>query len=195
MSDKLKNFLLWAGAITAAISALTYIVITAVMVFGFEQRLDANKRLLFTILGAVDGFLISVALRTQGVQLAANKPESKTVMKKYRDLLNKNKPLKKLHTIEHFMIISMFKDALIKALTVAASTYLVLYVFLEGNGDISLLLLALANILIFTGFGMMNMAKAYDYYLDEHISAIEAKIAILSIAGPIVDEHKEDGLL
>jgi len=176
MSDNVKNILRYTGLYGAITSAIAYLIITWVIVQGFESAVEQNKQLLFSILGAVDGLLISFLLRKQGITLAENEEESEAIMKEYRELTNKTKTIKQLHQIGYHMIIWTIQDIFIKGVTVAVSTYLVLYIFSEGNGNYQLFLLALSNICMFAGFGLMNLSKAYDKYMKDHLSVIKSII-------------------
>ena len=51
------------------------------------------------------------------------------------------------------------------------------YTFLwMGSGDVSLILLAFANIFMFMGFGLIALSKFYDLYNNEHIQAVKELI-------------------
>lgn len=172
MTTKLKNILLWTGAIGALITAIAYIIIMVVMIIGFEQSMQMEQLITVAVLGAVTGFLITLMLRGQGVSLASNEPNSKEVMAEYYKIRNKKKKEKKLHTIAWHVNINAIKDIFTKVITVGATTSLSLYIFLEGSGDFALIGLALVNILMFVAFGIMAMVKAYNFYIEEHIPAI-----------------------
>jgi len=64
-------------------------------------------------------------------------------------------------------------DILSKGLTVAATTYFSVTVFMQGSGDFSLIGLAISNIFMFASFGILAMRRAYVFYLNEHIPAIQ----------------------
>lgn len=185
MNDKIKAILTYTGIIGAIISSVAYIVVTAVLVMGFSSRLESAQQLLFSVLGAVVGLMITISLRSQGVVFAKEKPDNKAVMKEYRAKLNKTKKIKKLRTITSYIVFHTIKDIFIKGITVAGSTFLLLYIFIEGNGDYSLFLLALSNILMFISFGLVAMTKAYDRYNEEHISAVKEIIIKLDQVGSI----------
>ena len=96
-------------------------------------------------------------------------------MQEYYKVLNKNKNIKKLKTIDRFMIINAIYDIFIKGLSVGATTYFSIMIFTEGNGDFSLIGLAVVNILMFLSFGILALSKTYDFYINEHLSAIVEK--------------------
>lgn len=179
MNEKVSNILLWTGAIGAGISGIAYIIIMTVLVVGIESSMAQEQLLLVSILNAIAGLLITFMLRGQGVALASNSNENKKIMDEYRTILNKTKPVQKLRTITWFVGWKSFLDIFTKALTVAISTYAMIFIFMEGNGDISLVFLAIANVFLFISFGILALRGAYNFYNNDHISAIKSRIQIL----------------
>jgi hypothetical protein len=174
MSDKVKNILIYTGLFASIISGVSYLIVTYVLVTGFSTNLELQKQLLFAILGALTGLLITFFLRSQGVAFAKREEESKKTMALYFEALNRKKKVKQLHTITHFMIVSTIMDIIFKGISIAVATSFLLYIFMEGNGNFGLFGLAVANIFMFAGFGMMALSQAYDKYIDEHIPVIKA---------------------
>lgn len=185
MNSKIKKLLEYTGIAGSIISALAYIVATLVIVWGFETKLEMEKQILFSLLGAFTGLMITFFLRGQGVSFAKKEPESQRVMKEYYEKMNRKKTIKQLHTIKHYLVVQTILDIIFKGVSVAFSTYFILYIFMEGNGDMSLVFLAVANILMFACFGLVALSKAFDKYLDEHIPAIREIIKKLDQAGSI----------
>lgn len=179
MNEKVSNILLWTGAIGAGISGIAYIIIMTVLVVGIESSMAQEQLLLVSILNAIAGLLITFMLRGQGVALASNSNENKKIMDEYRTILNKTKPVQKLRTITWFVGWKSILDIFTKALTVAISTYAMIFIFMEGNGDISLVFLAIANVFLFISFGILALRGAYNFYNNDHISAIKSRIQIL----------------
>lgn len=179
MNEKVSNILLWTGAIGAGISGIAYIIIMTVLVVGIESSMAQEQLLLVSILNAIAGLLITFMLRGQGVALASNSNENKKIMDEYRTILNKTKPVQKLRTITWFVGWKSLLDIFTKALTVAISTYAMIFIFMEGNGDISLVFLAIANVFLFISFGILALRGAYNFYNNDHISAIKSRIQIL----------------
>jgi hypothetical protein len=191
MNDKVKKFLEYTGIAGSIISALAYITATLVIVWGFETRLEMEKQILFSLLGAFTGLMITFFLRGQGVSFAKREETSQQVMKVYYEKINKKKTIKQLHTIKYYLITQTIMDFFFKGVSVALSTYFLLYIFMEGNGDMSLVFLAIANILMFSCFGLVALSKAYDKYQDEHIPAIREIILKLDQARSIAQKEKE----
>lgn len=176
MNKKLESILLWVGAAGAVISAIAYLIVITVLVLGIESKMQMEQLLLVSIIGAVAGLLITFMLSTQGVILASNEENNKTVMADYRRALNKTKSIKKLRTINYYMIKKVIIDMITKALTVGVTTYFMVSIFAEGNGDISLIGLAIANTFMFISFGILGLRSAYIYYNEDHVSAIKERI-------------------
>ena len=181
MNDKLKNLLIYTGAVGSLISAIAYLVVTYVIVVGFDSTVDQEKQILFAALGALVGLMITFTLRTQGITFAQKETSSQIVMDEYYLLINKKKTLKQLHTIKYFVIVSTIKDIITKGISIGISTWFIMYIFMEGNGDFSLFALTISNILMFAGFGLVALSKAYDKYMDEHIPVIKTIIERLKI--------------
>jgi hypothetical protein len=176
MNDKIKNFLIYTGIIGSAISAVAYLIVTYVIVVGFESAVDQEKQILFATLGALVGLIITSALRSQGITFASKEEESMEVMKEYYELINRKKTIKQLHTIKYFVIVSTIKDVITKGITIGVSTWFIMYIFMEGNGDFSLFALTVSNIFMFAGFGLVALSKSYDKYNNEHIPVIKSII-------------------
>ena len=192
MNKKIINALNWVGAIGAVITAVAYIIFIIVLIVGIEAKMEQDQLLLVSVVGAVAGLAITWMLRGQGVVLASNEEESKEVMDEYYHMINKDKPTKNLQTIKWHVMISSVKDILIKAITIGATTYYSVVIFMEGNGDFSLIGLAIVNVLMFLSFGILALSKAYKYYLDEHLSAIREITKRLRESHGIVDADKTD---
>ena len=176
MTNKVKNILLYTGSIGAIISAVAYIIITVVLVLGFETQMEMDKQILFSVIGAVDGLLITLMLRSQGIALAKNEDESKKVMAEYYQVINKTKKSKKLHTINYYYIKDFIIDIFVKAGVIALTTSLMLYIFMDGSGDYGLIGLAISNILMFACFGIIALSKFYSLYIEQHIPVIKERI-------------------
>lgn len=192
MNKKIINILNWVGAIGAVITAVAYIIFIIVLIVGIEAKMEQDQLLLVSAVGAVSGLAITFMLRGQGVVLAANEEESKIIMDEYYRVLNKNRPTKKLHTIKWHIMISSIKDVLIKGVTLAATTYYSVVIFMEGNGDFSLIGLAIVNVLMFLSFGILALSKAYKHYLNEHLSAVQEITKRLKESNGIVDAEQTD---
>jgi Na+/melibiose symporter-like transporter len=195
MTTKVENILTWVGTAGAIISAVAYIVVTVVLVLGFETNMKMEQQLLFATIGAVAGISITWMLRTQGIAFAKEEPESKTVMKTYHKALNRTKKKKQLRTITYHIVVRSIIDIFTKVTTVGFSTYFMLYIFMEGSGDFGLIGLAIANLLLFTSFGLLALAKAYHYYIEEHLPAIIERTNLLNQIGFVQSKETKNACL
>jgi hypothetical protein len=173
MNDRIKTFLLYTGIIGSIISGISYLIMTYVIVVGFATAVDQDKQILFAVLGALVGLIITSLLRGQGINFARKEDGSQEIMKEYHELINKKKTIKQMHTIKHFVIVSTITDIITKGITIGISSWFILFIFMEGNGDFSLFILALSNLFMFTGFGLVALSKGYDKYIEEHIPVIK----------------------
>lgn len=73
------------------------------------------------------------------------------------------------------MNVKFIGDVLLKATTVAASTYFMISIFTQGNGDMALIGLAFANTFMFISFGILALRGAYQFYTEEHLNAIRER--------------------
>ena len=172
LSNSIRKVLLYSGFIGAGISAVSYLIATFVMIKGVSSNLSFQNQLLFSALGAVVGILISTLLRSQGIIYAKQNPEVKDIMSSYETEKNKHIKDKKLHLIGWYMFWALMKDIFAKGISVAASTFLIVYIFVQGSGDWALLWLAISNIGLFSGFGLVSLSKMYENYIEKHLPAV-----------------------
>lgn len=175
LNQRIKELLLYVGFATAIISIVGYVAVTIVMITGFTSAFELQNQILFSLVGAGVGLVITFALRYQGVAFAKAEEDSKSVMTAYYEAKNKHKKDKELKDINNFLFWATVKDVIIKGVIFIVTTTLVIDIFAKGNGDWSLIWLMLFNILMFTGFGLMAIAKAYDHYIEQHIPVIKER--------------------
>jgi hypothetical protein len=191
LNQRIKEWLLYVGFASSIISVIAYIIATVVMIVGFESNLELQNRLLFAFLGAGVGLIITFSLRSQGIAFAKLEDESVEVMKAYREALNKQKKEKDLKDITYYMIVATIKDVIIKGLLIIITTTLIIDIFSKGNGDWSLIWLALANLMMFTGFGLVALSKTYDKYIEEHIPVIRERTKKILELGYTINESNK----
>lgn len=175
INARIKDVLTYVGAATAIIFGAVYIAVLLVLILGFASNIDPNQQLLFVGLGAAAGFVIDVALMSQGISLAKRHDECDIVMKRYYEAKARHTPRKRPSTINSYIVKHLITTIFTKVMGGAASIYLIVHFVIVGSQDMTLLLLGLANLLMFTGFGIMSLAGAYDFYIEQHIPAIIAK--------------------
>ena len=175
LTEKIKEVLLYVGFLFSIIGGFSYIVITVVLVTGFEANLELENQIVFSVISALIGLSISFALRNQGIAFAKKEPKSQVVMKKYYEVINKTKKPKELHDIKHYLIRATIIDFFIKGIIVGVMIWFMISIFIGGSKNYGLIGLAFANLLLFTGFGLIALSSAYDKYVDEHIPVISQR--------------------
>ena len=169
----IKPILYYVGTIGAVLTAIAYIAIVFIMVFGFAATATLGQSIVFACINALIGMIIMQLLKIQGIDFAKNLECNKTIIQKYNKLKAKTK---KARSIKFFWATSMAKDALIKGLTTAATTLGIIYIIIQASNNYTLLLLAIVNLIMFACFGLMSLVKAYDFFNDEHIPYLEEKL-------------------
>lgn len=180
------------GTGLAIIGIVTYAVIINIILNGLKYEAESNKLLLFLIIGGVFGFLIGLALIIQGFDLALMVPEVKEVKK---TLIS----LKTVVTDEKFtpmwvyMLVTILKNVIIKIGSIVIGAYYVVSLSIEPLATDPAVVakyqdLATSNILVFAGFGLVGLAKAFNYYIENALPLMKREIAKL-------ERSKENELL
>ena len=174
--DKIKPILTYVGTIGAIAMAVAYIVLMFVMVLGFKAQSDLSQAITFSVVNAVVGFIIMQLLKVQGIDFA--KQQHHKLLERYNKMrvaLNPPKK-KKFHTMTHFWVSTVIKDALIKGLAVIISTSCIIYIVVEGSQDYNMLLLSVVNLIMFACFGLLSLVKAYDFYNEDYVPYMEEEL-------------------
>ena len=187
LNDRIKELLLYTGFAAAAVAIVSYVMIVVSMIIGVKIDVDTNQQITISALGAIVGLVVLLSLQGQGVAFAKQEEESKKAEKAYQAARNKErvKKNKQPRTMTYYYIRWLISDVVFKVSSVGLSMYFVVYIFVEGNGNWGLIWLALSNILMFAGFGLMRVSKAYDVYIEQHIPAIIAR------TNKILEEQEE----
>lgn len=185
--DKIKPFLTYVGFIGAVLSGIMYLVVTVVLIMGFQTK-SFVQSLVFAIVGAVLGMIIFFFLRYQGISFAKALPENQKVLEQY----NTKTPKTKYHSLKYFWIKTTIADIVTKGCTVALSTAGIIYIVIEGSQDYKLLLLALANLILFTCLGFIALSNAYDYYNEQYVPYMKEAIEMraLQASGDTLEADK-----
>lgn len=160
------------GFIGAILMAIAYIAVVIVLIVGFKTH-EWKACLIFAIVNTVVGLLIMQFLKIQGISYAKNIPENKIIIEEYYKTNTKDK---KLHSIKYYWTLSVVKDVIWKGITFTASTIGIIYLCIEGSKDLTLLLFALVNLIMFTCFGLLALNAAYEFYNNRHIQFMREKI-------------------
>ncbi len=186
---------MWSGAALAGAGAIGLLLITLVFIVGVEKGLTGEQRTILVIITALVGLLMGMSLIMQGITLS--KKENEATLNEYFSFFYKNKTraLWRDH-IAWYIIVKFIENLFFKVSSVAASTWLALYIMIEGNGDWSLLWTTLSSLTLFTGFGLMGMSSAYDWHNTRHMRFIEVMIERLktktkTMTPPSVEEQGE----
>ena len=163
--NNIKPVLLWMGTIVSVVMAIAYIIIVFVLIEGFKVDTVLNTTI-FSIVTAIIGFCIMQMLKMQGQSFAHNIEENKKIYKEYTRTQTKDK---KPRSMTYYWIKSCIGDILVKCLTLAITSIGMVYIMIEGSKDYNLLLLAVVNLLMFAGFGLIGLVKAYDFYNDSYV--------------------------
>jgi len=171
----IKDILVWVGAIMASLSSIVYVGVVVILVRGFKVTVQSNHLLLFAALGALAGILIITSLYLQGVALAKQQPEAKTQLEEYKKLSGKSKTVK-VRSITYYFWLELTKTVILKGINTGLMLYLTISFIVEGIGDEQYITLALANVGLFLGLGLLALNKGYDNYTDSHMVYLDQKI-------------------
>lgn len=171
--EKIKPFLTYVGTIGAVFSGIMYILATIVLIMGFQAK-TFTQAIVFAVVSAVLGLIIMFFLRYQGLSFAKAIPENQEVLNKYNNKQAKTKH----HTLKYFWIKNTVIDVLIKGCTVALSTAGIIYIVIEGSQDFKLILLAIANLILFACLGLIALSNAYDFYNEQWVPYMNEQIEL-----------------
>lgn len=163
--EKIQPILQYIGAIGAGIMSIAYIVITFILVNGFEMH-RTIQTIVFALVNAVVGFIIMQFLKIQGESFAQHLPENEAIIKEYYNTETKDK---KVHSIRFYWITSVIKDVFSKCASLAFSTFGLIYIVIQGSNDYQLIWLAVVNLMMFICFGLLSLNGAYNYYNNKHV--------------------------
>ena len=171
--QKILPILTYIGAIGALITSIAYIILVIIMIFGFKEEKVLNTTV-FACVNAGVGFVIMQFLKYQGITFAENLEENIAILTQYRSTKTKDK---KNHSLKYFWITSVVKDLFVKCLTLALTTIGLIYIIIEGSGDLNLIWLSIVNLLMFISFGLLALVKAYNYFNSTYIEYIKEKLS------------------
>ena len=187
LESKILPILNYIGIIGAIIMVIAYIIIVFVLINGFKVQ-ALLQTTVFACVNAGIGFIIMQFLKYQGVSFAKMLPENKELIDRYYKAKTKDK---KLHSIKFYWTTSVIKDAIVKCLTLGATTIGVIYIVIQGSNDYNLLLLALVNLLMFACFGLISLNNAYEFFNNKHVPYMIEQINKLEIKQEPQEEEKE----
>lgn len=163
--QKIKPVLQYVGIIGASLASIVYIIVVVVIIQGFKYQ-QPIQGIIFAVINAVVGFVIMQFLKIQGIDFAKNLPENKVIREQYFASRTKDK---KVHSLKYYWFVSLIRDIMFKCLGVAIVTTGLIYVVIQGSQDYVLLLMALANLILFICFGLLALNSAYGFYNEYQI--------------------------
>lgn len=185
--EKIKNALTYTGVILAAVAAIAYLILVYIIIYGFEVNYSKERLVAFIVLGAVVGVLINISMRIQGIDFAKMTPNAKDVLKELTNQLGKTDKVK-MRPMWVMFLTTIMKDIVVKGGSIGLTLYFTIDISYNGLGEEKYFYLAIANIILYFGLGLISMSKAYDYYLESHIPYMKQKIKRLE------KEKKEEGV-
>lgn len=166
---KILNNIGVIGAILAAVADIIFVII---MVLGVQVQANMNSVIIFAVVNALIGVLISVLLRYQGQKYAET--ENEELCKKF---YNKKVKEKKYMSMGKWMALKSFEDVLIKGATTAFSIFGIIYITIEGSKNPIQILITLATLVLFACFGLIGMNSAYSRFYNIQVPFMELKVA------------------
>ena len=169
---RIQPILQYVGVIGAILMSIMYIIIVVILIIGFKAQSIQNT-IVFAIINAIVGLMIMQFLKIQGISFAKNLPENIEIIKQYYNTKTKDK---KIQSIKYYWTSSLIKDIISKGLSIAFTTAGIIYIVIVGSNDYTLLLLALANLILFICFGLLALNNAYEFYNNKHVPYMQEMI-------------------
>lgn len=161
---KIKPLFLYVGFAASIIFSIAYIVVIGVMIAGLETAPTVETFIGFLIANLIAGGCIAISLMIQGQDFAKELPDNKKILEEHF-----KKKETKLHSIKFYWVIAVLRVIFTRLLLLAAMTYIVIDICWQGNGQWTYFLMALFNILMFMGFGLLGMVGMYDKFNTRYI--------------------------
>ena len=169
---KLRPLFTFVGTICAILLAIVYFVGAIVLINGLETPLGTQQLIMYAVYNGIMTFLIVFALGVQGNDFAKDK--NKEIIQELNELRPKKE--KKIHTMTFYWCVEIPKKIAFKTGWAWFSTLAVTTIFVDGNGDMSLLLLVAMNAIMSFGTGLLFLTKTYDYYNNNQVAVMKRKI-------------------
>ena len=169
---RIQPILQYVGVIGAILMSIMYMIMVVILIIGFKAQSIQNT-IVFAIINAIVGLMIMQFLKIQGISFAKNLPENIEIIKQYYNTKTKDK---KIQSIKYYWTSSLIKDIISKGLSIAFTTAGIIYIVIVGSNDYTLLLLALANLILFICFGLLALNNAYEFYNNKHVPYMQEMI-------------------
>jgi hypothetical protein len=172
-SEKVLKFInelsYMAGFLCVAIGTVGYIGVIMLFIVGIETTPPPLDLGIIYGVNLFMGVFTTAAFAYQGKISAEQEPELKALLNKQTEL-----PTRKYKTERQFIIelaIKKFLFQIIPIVVMAAGP-----VFVMGNGDWSLVLGAISNIILFLGIGIITYKGSFKYYTKDYVGIVKNKI-------------------
>lgn len=171
---KIKPLLQYIGTIGATILSIIYMFVIGILIAGFKAH-TWDQILVFAIINAAFGCLITFFLREQGRSFARNIPENDAIVKEYYGLLQKQK---RYRTLRGYYISTTITDILGRATCVILGTLGIMWIVIQGTNDWMMAILAVVNLFLFICFGLLALAAMYDFYNTQWVPRMKYEIEL-----------------
>lgn len=167
------------GVIGAILAALADIVFVVIMIVGVNIHADMKSIVIFAVVNAMIGILISVLLRYQGQKYA--EIENEELCKKFYNKKARRK--KKYISMGVWMTLKTIQDIIIKGCTTAFSIFGMIYITIQGSKNPIQLLITLATLVLFACFGLIGMNSAYCRFYNIQVPHMQICVDNIDIEG------------
>lgn len=156
------------GSILAAVADIIFVVIAVV---GVMIIMEPFGIVLFSVVNALIGVLISVLLRYQGQKYA--EVENEDLCKKFYERKVKEK---KHMSMTLWFTLKAVQDFLIKGVTTAFMLFGTTYITIVGSKNPIQIVITICTLLLFACFGLIAMNSAYCRFYNIQVPIMEQKI-------------------
>lgn len=177
LTDRVRKILNYTGWALTGVFAVVYLILLAIVIFGFSVNISFDAMLIIAIIGAVFTFAITSSLMYQGILFAKSNKEVNALLVNLSRLkaLTRNKK-KRPFEIGSYIATKTIINLLVKSSGVAVMTYCMINFTIMGVKDIMIMWLGVSNIMIAIGFGLISLVSSYDTYVEKYIPTIKVRI-------------------
>lgn len=185
----IKPIFTWVGTICAVLLFIVYIISGIILMNGVDQPLGTQQVIMYAILNGVMTLLILISLAFQGQDFAKSLPWVKKIQEELNNL--KPKKQKKIHSMAFYWCTEIPKKVILKGGWAWFSTLAVTTIFIQGNGDMSLIWMILMNGIMAFGTGLLACSKTYDYYINNQVPLMQKQINEMKGEDPKENENEQ----
>lgn len=172
------------GSVLTVISIIVYFILLDILLHGFGMDIRHNQMILFLVMNAVFGIIISMSLVIQGRSLASMTKVASELQTKYKELTYIEKD-RFIWPAWLYYLKAFITNFVFKGLGIAISGYLLIELAIKPITEDpevvrSITLLAVTNTLMFIGFGLVGMATAFDHFLMHDVIRLQRKVQELT---------------